>query len=60
MKSLEIKNVYEAGAWEHLQIADPREVVGVSLLLHYVVNTCWGGDPLYECLARVLNLISPW
>ena len=55
-----IKESHSRDASESLRVADPRGVVGVSLLVQYVISSCWGMDPLYESFARALNLISPW
>ena len=57
MQSLKNKSCPDVVRLDSPQIVDPRGIIGISLLLQYVINTCWGGDPLYESFARVLNLI---
>jgi hypothetical protein len=54
-----IKESHSDDASESMRVADPRGVVGVSLLVQYVISSCWGMDPLYEGLASLLSLFSP-
>jgi hypothetical protein len=60
MQSLDYNVVPAMELSESPQVADPCEIFAMSLLLKYVVNTCWGEDVLYEGLADLFSLLSSW